>query len=147
MPSIKQIIAEVQLAGDLGPNQKQFTVKAIRDAEARISLKSAGKPRRITNAKGLKTLTQWEDDRGQLLCMLDLKDWCVDQGLYQPVVCEMMVEFREIMGAKGKQYANFVLAFQNYLRRAWLSKSMDACRIENHKPISATVIHTRGGAM
>lgn len=139
MPSIKQIIAEIQLAQDLGPNQKQFTVRAIRDAEQRLKLKAPSAPRKITNAKGLVTLQAWEAARDKELHYTDLTDWIEKHQLDEFQVRLMIEEFRAEMMAKGKQYANFKMAFQTYVTKGYLSKRIDQLRRKD-----ITVVEKRG---
>lgn len=141
MPSLKQIIAEIQLAHDLGPNQKQFAVRAVRDAEERLKLKAPSTPRKVTNAKGLMTLEQWECGHSRL-DVSHLHKWIEVNGLDLLKIAQLISEFRTEMISKGKQYANFRAAFQTYLIKGYLSQPLTACKKQN-----TTVIHARGGAM
>lgn len=145
MPSIKQIIAEIQLAATLGPNQKSFVVQAIRDAEQRLTLKLIGtKVRKISNAKGLVTLEAWETGRGKELHYTDLTAWIAKHRLCEFSVRMMIEEFRAEMQAKGKQYADFSRAFNVYLTKGYLSKKMSDCTIERSPYRQQTVIDKRG---
>lgn len=138
MPSVKQIIAEIQLSDTLGPNQKVFVVSAIWHAEQRLLLKSSNKPRKVAGAKGLITLEEWEEKNG-VLGVYHLKSWA-DAQLLDPVLISGMIrEFRIEMISKGKQYANFRAAFQTYLTKGYLSKKIDACKAKE-----TTTIEKRG---
>ena len=139
MPSIKQIIAEIQLAQTLGPNQKQFVVNAIRDAEERLKLRAPRAPRKIVGAKGLVTLEQWESQHGQLTTCHVAKWSEKELKLDGTIIGTLIDEFRADMLSKGKQYANFALAFQTYLRRGYLSKTLEQCKFRGN-----TVIEKRG---
>lgn len=140
MATVKQVLAAISQDGTLGPNQKRFVTEAIQRAETWCQLQAGPKPRKITNAKGLVTLEQWEEARGKELHFTDFKDWIFKTGLIEFQVRLMIEEFRAEMQAKGKQYANFKMAFQTYLTKGYLSKKFKECMAENH----ATVIHTRG---
>lgn len=144
MSTIKQLIAELQLAPELDTRQKVVIKKLIEEAEARIAAKAPRAPRKITNAKSLVTLDEWERARGKELHYTDLTDWIARHALDEFQVRLMIEEFRGDMAAKGKQYANFVACFQTYLRKGFLTKTIDACAIAQN---GGTVVHNRGGAM
>lgn len=124
MPSIKQIIAEIQLADTLGPNQKVFVVNAVREAEERLKLKAPRAPRKVTNAKGLMLIDEWEKQHGQLGVQVQ---WIAKNNLDITTVAQLLTEFATEMRAKGKQYADFRAAFMTYLRKGYLSKPYAAC--------------------
>lgn len=143
MPSIKQIIAEIQLAETLRPNQKTFVVQAIRDAEQRLTLKLVGtKVRKISNAKGLMTLDRYEENG--ILHIGMMGEWVVKNKLCPIAVMNMIAEFRTEMLAKGKQYADFLRAFQVYLAKGYLSKKMTECTLERSPHRRETVVDNRG---
>lgn len=140
MPSVKQIIAEVQLCATLGPNQKTFVVKAIQEAEERLKLKAPRSPRKISNAKHLVTLEEWEERNSKLTSKRNnLGGWATGNGLDCHVIMDMANEFRQEMLAKGKQYANFRMAFITYLTKGYLSKPLSACIKKQ-----ATSVDTKG---
>lgn len=126
MPSVKQVIAEIQLAPDLPPSHKAKAVQIIRDAEERLKLKRPNMPRRIVQARGLVTLGEWEEKHGPLMPVY-IKSWIVKNKLSPGMIDALIREFREDMLSKGKQYADFALAFQNYMRKGWLSKKLPEC--------------------
>lgn len=143
MSSIKQIIAEIQLAADLPPSHKAKAVQIIRDAEERLKLKAPAAPRKITNARNLMTIEEWEqihspDPYHRLF------NWIRNSQLCPKVVGNMLEEFRVEMRAKGKQYANFRMAFQTYLTKGYLSKKITECTLENSPFKHGTVVHTKG---
>ena len=144
MPSIKQIIAEVQLDATRGPNQKAFVVQAIRDAEERLKLKAPKASRKVSNAKGEMTLEEWEAKEGCALNASMLADWGRKHLLCPRMVHHMVQEFRHEMMAKGKQYANFRMAFMTYLTKGYLSKPLAACTLERSHYKPGTTIETRG---
>lgn len=140
MATIKQVLAAISQDGTLGPNQKRFVTEAIQRAETWCKLQAGPKPRKITNAKNLVTLEEWETVRDKELHFTDFKEWIFKSGLIEFQVRLMIEEFRAEMQAKGKQYANFKMAFQTYLIKGYLSKTFKQCLAERHE----TVIHTRG---
>ena len=144
MATIKQVLAAISQDGTLGPNQKRFVTEAIQRAETWCQLQAGPKPRKITNAKALATLDEWETARGKELHYTDLQEWIAKQRLSEFQVRLMIEEFRAEMTAKGKQYANFKAAFQTYLTKGYLSKTLTACLAENNKSASGTTIHNRG---
>ena len=127
MPSIQQIIAEIQLAPDLPPNHKVKAVQIIRDAEQRLKLKGVNSKPRKPSGKGLVALEDWEAADGWQKSQHGMAAWIDRHHLDSNTVNEMVDEFRREMKAKGKQYANFAMAFQTYLRKGYLSKPMTAC--------------------
>lgn len=144
MATVKQVLAAISQDGTLGPNQKRFVTAAIQRSETWVNLNAPKKPRKITNAKLLVTLLEWETARGKELHYTDLKEWLTKQNLDEFQVRLMIEEFRAEMTAKGKQYANFKAAFQTYLTKGYLSKTLNACLTANNRKDSDTTIHTRG---
>lgn len=68
-----------------------------------------------------KMLSEWEDENTEL-CAQMIMSWVKSKG-YCPVLVELLIqEFRIDMRSKGKKYADFTAAFQNYLIKGWLSK-------------------------
>lgn len=143
MPSIQQIIAEIQLAQDLPPNHITKAIQIIRDAEQRLKIKGvASRPRKATG-KNLVTLQEWEAKHATLSIVM-MPDWIETHKLCYLMVSDMISEFRGEMIAKGKQYANFKAAFMTYLAKGYLSKKMDACTLERSPHKQQTVIDRRG---
>jgi hypothetical protein len=139
MPSINQIIAEIQEDMDLVDAHKLKVVRIIREAEKRIAARTpASAPRNIKNAKGLVQLGEWEDLHGKL-CTNMMPDWIKQCGLCPIMVQKAIIEFREEMLAKGKTYADFARAFQTYLRKGYLSKKLADCTIAR-SPFSQQVV-------
>lgn len=136
MPSIQQIIAEIQLAPDLPANHITKAVQIIRDAEQRLKLKGATSRPRKASGKGLVTLQDWEAVHGRLNASKML-DWLDTHKLSYIAVATMIDEFRAEMIAKGKQYVNFKAAFMTYLAKGYLSKSMATCVKKDHTHIAS----------
>lgn len=143
MPSIQQIIAEIQLAPDLPPNHKVKAIQIIRDAEQRLKLKNIGKSPRRVMGKNLMTLQEWES-RHDILSIVMMTEWMGDNGLCFLTVSDMVKEFRGEMIAKGKQYANFKAAFMTYLAKGYLSKKMEDCTNERSRYKTQTTIDRKG---
>lgn len=141
MPSIKQLKDEISAADYFNKEQKHWILAGIGRAEAHLSVKKVNQPKKIRNpakASGLITLEQWEEKNG-VLGLYHIKAWA-DAHMLDPVmISAMMREFRVEMMAKGKQYANFKMAFQTYLTKGYLSKKIDACRAKE-----TTTIEKRG---
>jgi hypothetical protein len=139
MATIKQVLAAISQDGTLGPNQKRFVTEAIQRAETWCQLQVGPKPRKITNAKGLVTLGEWEATEKAKGWCTRMMTWASENSLSPLAVDSLIEEFRSEMLAKGKKYADFYLAFQNYLRRGYLSKNLEQCRSQ-----SQTTIQTKG---
>lgn len=139
MATVKQVLAAISQDGTLGPNQKRIITEAVQRAETWCKLQIGPKPRKISNAKNLITLAEWEEkvrwDTGKLGI------WADEKGLDRNVVSSMLREFREEMFAKGKQYADFQMAFRTYLTKGYLSKGLADCVKRDN---SGTTIHTKG---
>lgn len=143
MPSIQQIIAEIQLAPDLPPNHKVKAVQIIRDAEQRLKLKGVNSKPRKPSGKNLMTLQEWEEQYG-LLQPVNMTGWAASKKLCPRMLADMISEFRTEMMAKGKQYANFKMAFQTYLAKGYLSKTITACMLERSPYKTQTTLDNRG---
>lgn len=143
MATVKQVLAAISQDGTLGPNQKRFVTEAVQRADAWINLNAPKKPRKITNAKGLMSLSDWEGINGTLSTKHIVK-WIDDHKLDLKAVYEMIFEFRQEMFAKGKEYADFKAAFQTYLTKGWLSKTTTSCLAENNRSEAGTTVHSRG---
>lgn len=147
MATVKQVLAAISQDGTLGPNQKRFVTEAVQRAEEWIKIQTANtKPRKISNGKNLITLEEWEAQNGMLRSTM-IWDWIRSQKLCPQITAKMIQEFREEMIAKGKQYANFKLAFQTYLTKGYLSKPLASCTLERSPYKAATVIETKGGVL
>jgi hypothetical protein len=143
MPTIRQVLAVIRADETLGPNRKAFLIDQIGTYALKAQNQLDSKPKKIRAVKTgtqLLTLEQWEAARGKELHFTDFKDWIFKTGLIEFQVRLMIEEFRAEMQAKGKQYANFKMAFQTYLTKGYLSKKFRECLAERHE----TVIHTRG---
>lgn len=144
MPSLQQIIAEIQLSPDLIDAHKERVVRIIREAEQRLRIKAApNKPRNIKNAKGLVTLDEWERIYGTL-CTNTMPAWIRQNSLCPIMVQKMITEFRDEMLAKGKTYADFARAFHTYLRKGYLSKRLSGCTLERSPFTHRVVVDTKG---
>ena len=144
MATIKQVLAAISQDGTLGPNQKRFVTDAILRAETWVNLNAPKKPRKITNAKNLTTVIDWELHSGLLADMPRKSAWVEKNKLCPQAVTRMALEFRSEMIAKGKQYADFWAAFQTYLTKGYLSKTLNDCLLENNRSSAGTTIHTKG---
>lgn len=144
MPSIKQIIAEIQIASDLVDAHKTKVVNIIKEAEARLQAKSApNRSRNIKNARGLVTLEEWERANG-FLSTCHMAPWIVSNRLCPIMVQRMIMEFRDEMVAKGKTYADFERAFHVYLRKGYLSKKIMDCTLVRSPFTQQVVLDTKG---
>jgi|GEM_PF-4786898 len=139
MATIKQVLAAISQDGTLGPNQKRFVTEAVIRAQTWVDLNAPRTPRKVTNAKNLVTLQEWEAVNGQLAPSQMVK-WIMDNKLDLRMLSAMVGEFRQEMLAKGKQYANFKAAFQTYLAKGYLSKTFTQCCAV----AQGTVLHTKG---
>lgn len=143
MPSIQQIIAEIQLAPDLPPTHIAKAVQIIRDAEQRLKLKGATSRPRKASGKNLVTIQEWEAQHGTLSTHM-MTEWIIRLDLCQQMVAIMVAEFRGEMIAKGKQYANFKAAFMTYLTKGYLSKQITACTTSRSPYYNKTTMDNRG---
>lgn len=144
MATVKQVLAAISQDGTLGPNQKRFVTEAIQRAEIWCNLQAGPKPRKVSNAKNLMSIEDWEANDGWPKAAHSMSDWIDRNKLCPRMVSEMVDEFRREMRAKGKQYANFAMAFQTYLRKGYLSKPLTACTLERSTFHQGTVIHNKG---
>lgn len=82
--------------------------------------------KKINKKKAVMLLAEWEDlpENGRLRVEL-IDKWILQAKLDRRSVHQLIEEFRVDMGSKGKMYADFKLAFMNYLMKGWLSKRMD----------------------
>lgn len=144
MATIKQVLAAISQDGTLGPNQKRFVTEAVQRADAWINLNAPKNPRKITNAKGLMSLSDWEGINGFLVTMVGHSTWAHKNKLDPRMLENMAAEFKREMIAKGKQYADFYAAFQTYLTKGYLSKTLSACLAENNRSETGTFVHSRG---
>jgi hypothetical protein len=75
-------------------------------------------------------LQSWEEKNGELNAQM-MTSWIRKQGLHHDHVVNLVEEFRISMMAKGKRYKNFVLAFQTYLVKGYLSKNLEQCKAQS----------------
>lgn len=133
------------MAADLPPAHIAKAIQIIRDAESRLKIKGLNsKPRKVSNGKNLVTLEVWEQEGGWQRTAKSIKDWVERYGLCPKMLEEMLDEFRREMLSKGKQYANFAMAFQTYMRKGYLSKPVGACTLEKSSFKPQTTIDKRG---
>lgn len=144
MPSIQQVIAEIQLAPDLPAGHITKAVQIIRDAEQRLKIKGVNSKPRKPSGKNLVSIEVWEENDGWPKAAHSMNDWINRHGLCTKMVNEMIDEFRREMRAKGKQYASFSMAFQTYLRKGYLSRTLVMCKIENSPYKLRTQVDKRG---
>lgn len=91
----------------------------------------------------LLTLQDWEVQTGAQLNASMISSWCREKGLFHPVITDLIGEFRLEMMSKDKQYADFAKAFQTYLTKGYLSKTL-AYAQELSRKQQDTQIHSRG---
>jgi hypothetical protein len=75
--------------------------------------------------KGKRTLLAWEEIVGTKLCVQQLKTWIRSNKIDERKIPALIDEFRDQMIAGGNEYADFISAFQVWLRRGYLSKRLD----------------------
>lgn len=144
VPSIKQVIAEIQLDEALPIQHRDKVVRIIREAEQRVLLRRPDRPRGITGARGLMTLIEWELKVGSKLSTSMMAEWVVAHKLDPIMITKMIEEFRGDMLAKGKMYANFERAFHTYLRKGYLTQKFMNCTLEHSPFTSRTVVNNKG---
>ncbi len=71
-----------------------------------------------------KQLEQWESEKGAPLSAHMIASWAKTNNLSFSVIQELIEEFRIEMMAKAKEYADFCAAFQVYLTKGYLSKTL-----------------------
>ena len=80
--------------------------------------------------KGEKVLiADWEAKNGKLAVPM-MRPWIDGNQLDPAKVHAMIVEFRDRMAANGNLYADFVAAFKDWLRRGFLTRKMEQCRVD-----------------
>lgn len=140
MPTIRQVLAVIRADQTLGPNRKSFLIDQIGSYALKAQNQLDSQPKKIRNVKTttqLVTIDQWEAHKGDL--EQRLQSWAMSQNLAMTTYLQMVSEFRTEMRAKGKVYADFAMAFQTYMRKGYLSKTLEQCKSQ-----AATTIQTRG---
>lgn len=97
----------------------------------------------------MMTIQQWEASRNAPLTIASVSEWVKDKKLC-PVLTGMLIEeFRVDMMSKNKQYADFKLAFQNYVNKGYLSRNLYGLALERspHREHGTTTINRRGGGL
>jgi hypothetical protein len=85
---------------------------------------------RAPKVRNTMTLMQWEEKQGKRLDVRHMLEW-VEKNQYSiPVIHQLIEEFRIDMLSKGKEYACFRAAFQNYFNKGYLSIKPDSPRIK-----------------
>ena len=87
------------------------------------------KPRAL-KPRNTMTLMQWEEKQGKRLDVRHMLEWIEKNQYSIPVIHQLIEEFRIDMLSKGKEYACFRAAFQNYLNKGYLSIKPDSPRIK-----------------
>ena len=87
------------------------------------------------------TIDEWLEHNGSLFTP-SMFTWIKAKNLDRVIISDLIGEFQDEMRAKGKQYANFAMAFQTYLRKGYLSKPLSACVRKQQ-----THIETRGNTL
>jgi len=79
------------------------------------------------------SLAAWEKNIGAELCPQMMKKWLQENRISEMVAKDLVTDFRERVGASGTLFADFTLAFQNWLRRGFLMLTLDAARARSAK--------------
>lgn len=95
----------------------------------------------------LMTIDQWEESVGAKLSTIMLLSWMQAKSLNPEIIHVLIEEFRIEMVGKGKQYADFRAAFQTYLTKGYLSRTLISCRTINTTTRDGTTIYNRGGGL
>jgi len=93
-------------------------------------------------ANNLLTLAQWEAQVGGQLSIGMLTGWTNAKRLDSKEVAQLIEEFRTEMVSKNKLYADFKAAFQTYLTKGYLSKTL--AQVAWKAPEGANKHFTRG---
>ena len=81
-------------------------------------------------------MAEWEKKIGSPLCPEMMKSWSQANLIDQAKLKRLIIEFRDRMLANGTEYADFVAAFKDWLRRGFLSLTIQQIR-------TTTVTHGR----
>lgn len=101
---------------------------------------------RTFSAKAKKiSLEQWEEKTGSILRVEQMASWVKENRFDAAKVSAAVTEFRGVMKANGNQYADFIAAFQNYVRRGYLSVSAAALALPAvAEPVAKFETYDRG---
>lgn len=106
----------------------QTVVRIVNYLKAKKGAKSHT-PRVPRNASKLMTLEQWEAKVCGPLNVGIMDTWATRSNLCKIQLAQLIEEFRIEMMSKNKHYADFKLAFMNYLNKGYLSKKIDQIRL------------------
>lgn len=144
--SIKELIQEINYGhGAIQSSlyRERLTQAILRYARF-VEEKKAAKPKKIrtTKAPNLLSLSQWEAQVGGQLSIGMLTGWTNAKRLDSKEVAQLIEEFRTEMVSKNKLYADFKAAFQTYLTKGYLSKTL--AQVAWKAPEGANRTFTRG---
>lgn len=126
--TLREVIAELRSTRDIGlsPRQREWIADNVERLAAFLAEEKLRAPRKVRNTKApqLVSLDQWEEKNGGL-CLKMLDSWITEKILCRKQVQQLIEEFRTEMWAKNKQYSDFRAAFQVYLTKGYLSKTID----------------------
>lgn len=86
------------------------------------------------------SLQAWEEKVGSQLCPAMMKSWLIENKISGKVGAELIVDFRERMIGGGKEFVDFKLVFQNWLRRGYLMLTMDGARLKSKQQATSMVV-------
>lgn len=100
---------------------------------------------RVKKTSLAMTLMDWEAAQGKRLDARHVLDW-IERNKYDlQVMVQLVEEFRIDMMSKGKEYADFRAAFQNYFNKGYLSIKPDNPKVK--RADTGTSFDRRGYAL
>lgn len=95
-----------------------------------VALVKEPKAPKVKKTSLAMTLMQWEEKQGKRLDPRHMLEW-IERNKYDiAVMVQLVEEFRIDMLSKGKEYADFRMAFQNYFNKGYLSIKPDSPRVK-----------------
>lgn len=105
--------------------------------------------KKFGRAKKDYTLQEWESFHSAPLNVQMMATWISSNGYCPVLIGKLIGEFRIEMMSKDKRYADFKLAFMNYLNKGYLSKRAEQVLLATspHRTQSGTTVYNRGGVL
>lgn len=119
--------------------------KALTDVHTNSPVNSPlkDKEKKYSKKSTLTTIEVWESKAGLLNAEM-IKDWCKGKQLTRDIAEQLISEFRTEMVGKGKMYADFRAAFQTYLIKGYLSKTLAYAQELSRRQAANTEVNNRG---
>lgn len=128
--SVNELLHELEHGRglELTPANRIRAAQIINGLVSAVVEKKLATPKKIRNTSTkaqLYTLQEWEKLWCGPLNVQLMDTWATEKVLCKRQLAQLIEEFRTEMMAKNKMYADFKAAFQVYLTKGYLSKTID----------------------